>query len=128
MRGAAETLALIPSTALGGASLPLTLFFLIFFLFFLSPSVKAYVYVYEVVTKDTTFQTASKLPPDAFLMYNGGEDVIFKLTVLKVYADNEFDKALEDYGLQSKNVRFLPHDTNAGSTDNRTRVPFYWWR
>ncbi|MDR2401776.1 MAG: hypothetical protein LBD73_09030 [Deferribacteraceae bacterium] len=94
---------------------------------FISPSGGAHVYVYEVVTKDTTFQTASKLHPDSFLMYNGGEDVILRLTVLKIYADKEFEQALEDYGLQSKNVRYMPHEANAGS-DNRSRVPFYWWR
>jgi hypothetical protein len=98
----------------------------LFFLAFMPPCGEAFVYVYEVVTQETTFQTASKLQPDAFLMYNGGEDVILKLTVLKVYADKEFDKALEDYGLQSKNLRYMPHEVY--KSDNHSRVPFYWWR
>jgi hypothetical protein len=100
---------------------------LLFFIFFIPSSGDAYVYVYEVVTRETTFQTASKLQPDAFLMYNGGEDVILKLTILKIYADKEFNQALEDYGLQSGNVRFMPHQTIENG-DNRSRVPFYWWR
>jgi hypothetical protein len=101
---------------------------IIFFLSAMPPYGEAFVYIYEVVTQDTTFQTASKLQPDAFLMYNGGEDVIFKLTVLKIYADREFDTALEDYGLQSKNLRFMPHEAGDNHSDNRSRVPFYWWR
>jgi hypothetical protein len=101
---------------------------MLFFLAFMPPCGEAFVYVYEVVTQETTFQTASKLQPNAFLMYNGGEDVILKLTVLKVYADKEFDKALEDYGLQSKNLRYMPHEVNKSDNLSRSHVPFYWWR
>ena len=46
-------------------------------------------YGYEVVTETTTVQTLSKLQPDAYLKYNGGEDVIYRLTLLKVYRDKD---------------------------------------
>ena len=103
--------------------------FLLILAFFIIPPLSgaAYVFVYEVETKDTTFQTVSKLHPDSFLMYNGGEDIILRLTILKIYADKEFNQALEDYGLQSNNMRYMPHKADAGG-DNRSRVPFYWWR
>ena len=87
---------------------------------------KAKVYVYEVITAETTFQTVSKLQPDAFLYYNGGEDIIFSLKVLDVYPVEDFDKAVRDYGLEEKNVRFLPHITVPN--DNISRRPYYWWR
>lgn len=83
-------------------------------------------YVYEVITAQTTFQTASKLQPDAFFYYNGGEDIIISLKVLDVYPDDNFTQALRDYGLENKNVRYLPHlDV---PKDNITRRPYYWWR
>lgn len=86
----------------------------------------AAVYVYEVITQNSTFQTASKLAPDAFLMYNGGDDIIYRLTVLQVYPDNkQYNQALRDYGLEGKNVRYLPH--TAVSNDIPYRK-YYWWR
>ncbi|MDR0454446.1 MAG: hypothetical protein LBH05_06520 [Deferribacteraceae bacterium] len=87
----------------------------------------AAVFVYEVETLQTTFNTASKLPPDAFLMYNGGEDIIRRLKVVEVYADKDFEQALRNYSLGNKNVRFLQHKPES---DNFTipRRPYYWWR
>ena len=87
----------------------------------------AAVFVYEVETLWTTFNTASKLPPDAFLMYNGGEDIIRRLKVIEIYADKDFELALRNYGLENKNLRFLPHKPES---DNNTipRRPYYWWR
>ena len=52
------------------------------FLVILVQVAAARVYVYEVTTAATRFQTASKLPPDAFLYYNGGYDVVYDLKVL----------------------------------------------
>ncbi|MDR2105363.1 MAG: hypothetical protein LBP51_06385 [Deferribacteraceae bacterium] len=106
---------------------PAAVLFTTFIIFFTPLCTDAYVYVYEAVTRETTFRTASKLQPDAFLIYNGGEDIVLKLTILKIYADKDFNQALEDYGLQSKNLRYMPHETNA-TADNRTRTPYYWWR
>ena len=87
----------------------------------------AAVFVYEVETLWTTFNTASKLPPDAFLMYNGGEDVIRRLKVVEVYADKDLEQALRDFNLENKNVRYLPHKPDP---DNNSipRRPYYWWR
>ncbi|MDR2883986.1 MAG: hypothetical protein LBV09_02640 [Deferribacteraceae bacterium] len=86
----------------------------------------AAVYVYEVVTEESTFNTASKLPPDAFLMYNGGEDIIYQLKLVQVYPSNQLEQAIRDYNLEEQNVSSLPRTT----IDNRTirRRPFYWWR
>ena len=86
----------------------------------------AAVYVYEVVTNVSTFTTVSKLQPDAFLMYNGGEDIICSLKVLRVYPNRkDFKQAIRDYNLEEKNVRFLPH---IQTECNIPRRPYYWWR
>lgn len=86
---------------------------------------EAAVFVYEVVTEQTTFHTVSKLPPDAFLMYNGGEDIVYKLTVLKIYDDKGFNQAIKDYNLENRNVRYLPHNPEPRDIKRR---PNYWWR
>ncbi|MDR2870071.1 MAG: hypothetical protein LBV04_06455 [Deferribacteraceae bacterium] len=84
-----------------------------------------FVYVYEVVTAQTSFQTASKLEPAAFLKYNGGEDYIHSLKVLKTYDNKNYDQALRDYELQNGNVRFIPHTPVERNIERR---PYYWWR
>jgi hypothetical protein len=95
-------------------------------LLFVAFNCHARVYVYEVITADTTFHTASKLEPYTFLKYNGGEDIVLQLKVLKVYPDSDFKTALRDYGLEKGNIRQMPHS----GPDNNTviRRPFYWWR
>ena len=90
-----------------------------------SSSVAAKVYVYEVTTATTRFQTASKLAPDAFFFYNGGFDVIHNLKVLATYADKDMAKALKDYNLEEKNSNTLIHDPIPRSVPKR---PYYWWR
>ena len=85
----------------------------------------ARVYVYEVTTAATRFQTASKLPPDAFLYYNGGYDVIYDLKVLATYPDEKMAQALKDYNLEKNNSNALIH--NPGPR-NIPKKPYYWWR
>ncbi len=85
----------------------------------------AKVYVYEVVTETTTFQTASQLDPTAFIAYNGGKDVVYKLIILATYAKKEMSKAIEDYNLGKNNVKMLEHKP---ITNELPRRPFYWWR
>ncbi len=101
-------------------SLYITVFLLI------STSVYSMVYVYEVTTKTTRFQTVSRLQPDAFMQYNGGPDIIYRLEVLGIYPNRDYDKVMRDYGfidskndnqLLYKNVpKFIPYK------------PYYWWR
>lgn len=86
----------------------------------------AAVYVYEVVTSESSFNTASKLPPDAFLTFNGGEDVIYRLKVVQVYPDKDFKQAIRDYNLEENNVRYLPHVRTEPNSIRRRA--FYWWR
>ena len=88
---------------------------------------EAKVYVYEVVTAETTFHTASKLMPRDFMMYNGGRDIIFRLKLLKTYNDKDIEQAVRDFGLEDKNVRFLPHQRLPNSNLDKRR-PYYWWR
>lgn len=85
----------------------------------------AAVYVYEVETDSSSFHTASKLPPDAFLTFNGGEDIIYRLKVVKVYPNKDFKQAIKDYNLEDKNVRYLPHVSTKHTTPRRA---YYWWR
>ena len=85
----------------------------------------ARVYVYEVTTAATRFQTASKLPPDAFLYYNGGYDVIYDLKVLATYPDEKMAQALKDYNLEKKNSNALIHNP---VPRNIPKKPYYWWR
>ena len=90
-----------------------------------SSPVFAKVYVYEVTTATTRFQTASKMPPDAFFFYNGGFDVIHNLKVLATYADKDMAKALKDYNLEKNNNNPLLHDPIPRNVPKR---PYYWWR
>ena len=106
------------------SSLVIKLIFSIFFVLIFT-SVFAKVYVYEVVTDTKRFQTASKLEPKAYLYYNGGKDIIKKLMIVKVYADNEFKKALEDYKLENNNKDLLP---TTPPVNNISTGPFIWWR
>lgn len=85
----------------------------------------ARVYVYEVTTAATRFQTASKLPPDAFLYYNGGYDVIYDLKVLATYPDEKMAQALKDYNLEENNSNALIHNP---VPRNIPKKPYYWWR
>ncbi len=85
----------------------------------------AYIYVYEVTTADRRFQTASKLSPDTFLLSNGGKDLIKELKVVKVYADNDFKKALKEFKLESENVNVL---LPKKAPDDRSANPYIWWR
>lgn len=85
----------------------------------------ARVYVYEVTTAATRFQTASKLPPDAFLYYNGGYDVIYDLKVLATYPDEKMAQALKDYNLEKNNSNALIHNS---VPRNIPKKPYYWWR
>lgn len=85
----------------------------------------ASVYIYEVTTQTSRFHTASKLPPDAFLYYNGGFDIIYNLQVVGVYPDKDMDKALKDYNLEENNSNMLPFKPVPKRVP---RKPFYWWR
>ena len=91
-----------------------------------SGMVAAYVYVYDVTTYNKRFNTISKLPPDAYVMNNGGKDFIKQLKVIKIYKNDEFKKALEDFNLGQSNSKALPYKY---PDDNNTRsTPFIWWR
>jgi hypothetical protein len=96
------------------------------FLILISITSYAKVYVYEVTTDTTRFQTASKLPPDAFLYYNGGKDIIKKLMIVQVYDDNKFKEALKDYKLEKANENRLLH--KKPPDNNISTKPFIWWR
>ncbi len=103
----------------------LTFSLIFIFLLCLSGKVEAKVYIYEVTTASTRFQTASKLPPDAFLIYNGGHDVIYDLKVVAVYADKDMAQALKDFNLEennNNNLLFTPVPRNV------PKKPYYWWR
>ena len=97
------------------------------FLVIVSGTSEAKVYVYEVVTAETTFHTASKLMPKDFLMYNGGRDIILRLKLLRTYNDKDFEQAVRDFGLEDKNVRFLPHQRINNSAPDKRRS-YNWWR
>lgn len=82
------------------------------------------VFVYEVNTGATRFQTVSKLGFKSFLYYNGGTDVIKSLKVVKVYDDSDFKKALKDFKIEDKNYKkLLPIPTN-----NHFNYRYIWWR
>lgn len=85
----------------------------------------ATVYVYEVTTESTRFQTASKLPPDAFLLYNGGYDIIYDLKILATYADKDMAQAMKDYNLEKNNSNNLVHNP---VPRNVPKKPYYWYR
>ncbi len=95
------------------------------FLVILVQVAAARVYVYEVTTAATRFQTASKLPPDAFLYYNGGYDVVYDLKVLATYPDEKMAQALKDYNLEKNNSNSLNHNP---VPRNIPKKPYYWWR
>ncbi len=85
----------------------------------------ARVYIYEVTTAATHFHTASKLPPDAFLYYNGGHDIIYDLKVIATYPDDKMAQALKDYNLEESNSNTLIHTP---VPRNVPKKPYYWWR
>lgn len=95
------------------------------FLVILVQVAAARVYIYEVTTAATRFQTASKLPPDAFLYYNGGYDVVYDLKVLATYPDEKMAQALKDYNLEKNNSNPLNHNP---VPRNIPKKPYYWWR
>ncbi|MGB9731425.1 MULTISPECIES: hypothetical protein [Calditerrivibrio] len=84
-----------------------------------------YVYVYEVTTSDRRFQTASKLSPNTFFLSNGGKDLIKELKIVKVYADNDFKKALKEFKLENENANIL---LPKKAPDDRSTNPYIWWR
>ncbi|MCX8083389.1 MAG: hypothetical protein N3C60_00485 [Calditerrivibrio sp.] len=84
-----------------------------------------YIYVYEVTTSEKRFQTASKLSPDTFLFLNGGKDLILELKIVRVYADNDFKKALKDFKMEEDNAKIL---LPKKAPDDRFINPFIWWR
>lgn len=85
----------------------------------------SYVYVYEVTTADRRFQTASKLSPNTFFLSHGGKDLIKELKIVKVYADNDFKKALKEFKLENENVNVL---LPKKAPDDRSINPYIWWR
>ncbi|MDY6821251.1 MAG: hypothetical protein SVN78_06485 [Deferribacterota bacterium] len=97
---------------------------IIFFIF--ADIADSYVYIYKIKTDNKTFITASKLSFNAFVMYNGGVDLIKEIKILDIYDDKDFNKAIEDYDLEPANFREIPFE---GHSDNRTNFnPFIWWR
>ncbi len=103
----------------------LTYSLVIIIIILFSEAVEARVYVYEVTTASTRFQTVSKLPPDAFLQYNGGHDVIYDLKVVAVYADKDMAQAMKDFQLEEDNKNILLFSP---IPRNVPKKPFYWWR
>lgn len=100
-------------------------FFFIFFCFEVEITYP-YIFIYKVTADNKTFITASHLSMDAFLLYNGGKDIIKKIKVLDIYDDKDFSKAIDDYDLKPANVREVPHEK---AKDNDTDfAPFIWWR
>lgn len=99
--------------------------FVVILLIIFAVELDAYIYVYEVTTTDRRFQTASKLSPSTFLLSNGGKDLIKELKVVKVYADNDFKKALKEFKLESENVNVL---LPKKAPDDRSVNPYIWWR
>lgn len=93
-------------------------------LFFFS-SAYGYVYVYEVTTSKTRFQTASKLSPATFWLINGGKDTIKDLKIVKVFSDRDFNKALKEFKLEEDNNNTLLPKNVPNRPDNS---PFIWWR
>lgn len=100
-------------------------FLVVILLILLVQVAAARIYIYEVTTAATRFQTASKLPPDAFLYYNGGHDVIYNLKVLATYSDDKMAQALKDYNLEENNSNTLVHSP---VPRNIPKKPYYWWR
>ncbi len=100
-------------------------FLVVILLILLVQVAAARIYIYEVTTAATRFQTASKLPPDAFLYYNGGHDVIYNLKVLATYPDDKMAQALKDYNLEENNSNTLVHSP---VPRNIPKKPYYWWR
>jgi len=85
----------------------------------------AYVYVYEVATDSRRFLTSSIKDPVTFLYLNGGKDVIVNLKVVKIYADNNIKRAVEDFNLDKYNKKeLLPKKYPI----NNNPAPYIWWR
>jgi hypothetical protein len=96
------------------------------FIFLCIEAAYPYIFVYKVTADNKTFITASHLSIDAFMMYNGGKDIVKKIKVLDIYDDNDFSKAIDDYDLKPANTREVPHEK---ADDNNTDfAPFIWWR
>lgn len=85
----------------------------------------AIVYVYEVATNNRRFLTSSIKDPITFLSFNGGKDLIINLKVVKVYADNDIKKAIEDFNLDKYNKKeLLPKNYPAYNNFE----PYIWWK
>jgi hypothetical protein len=79
-----------------------------------------------VVADNKTIITASRLSIDAFVMYNGGKDIIKKIKIIDIYVDKDFKKAIDDYELKPANFREVPYEQTNDNSSNY--VPFIWWR
>ncbi|MCA1932497.1 MAG: hypothetical protein LDL13_02835 [Calditerrivibrio sp.] len=78
-----------------------------------------------MTTKQTRFQTASKLSPTTFWLLNGGRDSIKDLKIVKVFSDKEFNKALKEFKLEEDNKNQLLPKSVPNRPDSS---PFIWWR
>ncbi|WP_022851737.1 hypothetical protein [Limisalsivibrio acetivorans] len=104
----------------------LTASLLLLFLILVAGEVSARVYVYEVVTENRRFQTASRLAPKAFLYYHGGRDIIRSLTVVSAYKGDDLSKAMEDFKLGDSNFKELAPRNAPPAAPGSDR--FIWWR
>jgi len=95
------------------------------FLAIFSREASAKIYIYEVVTEQRRFQTASKLQPSAFLSYYGGKDIIYELTVVDVMKGDNFEEAVKKYKLDDNNYRDLSPKISQRPRDFRR---FVWWK
>ncbi len=85
------------------------------------------IYVYEVNTVEKRYITVSQLLPDAYLYYNGGDDIIAEIKVLKTYpnGNGNYQKAMSDYNIQGNNYGPLPPQD---AQHNLSFRPYIWWR
>jgi hypothetical protein len=79
-----------------------------------------------VTVDNGTFLTISKTSIDAYLLYNGGRDIIKNIKIIDIYADKDFNKAIEDYRVGPNNVKKVPSKEN--EDNNSYYAPFIWWR
>ncbi len=96
-------------------------------LFATTTSARGDIYVYEVNTVEKRYITVSQLLPDAYLYYNGGDDIIAELKVLKTYpnGNGNYQKAMSDYNIQGNNYGPLPPQD---AQHNLSFRPYIWWR
>lgn len=99
---------------------------ILFVFFALSESSFGYVYVYDVDTGVRHFLTVSKMEPRAYQAYNGGIDILYKIKVLKIYADQDFEKAKKDYGLD-QTANYIS-EAPTGMQKPLHYTQYRWWR